>query len=90
MNKPVFDLEEAQVELEQVNNLLRIFSEFCDDECPSEDVNGMSTTSAVVFCARTQQYMSLIGAAQDKIIHMVEQMGTAIENYYNAKKGGVA
>lgn len=84
----LFNLEDAQIELEQVNNLLSIFSEFCNDECPSE--SEVSKLPAMVFCSRIQSRLSLIFAAQDKIIQLAGQMDTAVKSYCEAKKGGAA
>ena len=85
-----FDLEMAQVELECINDLLGIFNEFYGEECPAEDTDKMLSVRAVIFCARTHHYASLINAAQDKLIRLREQMNSAIESYYASKKGGAA
>lgn len=80
-----FDLENARHELGQANDLLEIFSEFCEEECPSKPQNADSA-SAVWFASRIMQYKSLVDAAQSKIVAMTEVMNTAIENYYAEKK----
>lgn len=80
-----FDLEQAQYELEQANNLLEIFSAFCNEECPAEPL-ASAAVEAVSFASRVARYQSLVYAAQDKIIAMTEAMGEAIKSYSEVRK----
>ena len=77
-----FDLEDAQNELETVKNLLGVFQEYFIDECPSDG----DTMGAIVFASRAPQYGSLVSAAWDKIAAMVDEMETAIKEYFSECK----
>ncbi|MGN0678669.1 MAG: hypothetical protein ACI4JS_03300 [Oscillospiraceae bacterium] len=79
MTEMKFDLEDARNELETVKDLLKIFLVFFVEECPSKNGDAINAT---VFAMRASHYRSLVSAACDKVIAMVEQMETAIENYY--------
>lgn len=92
-----FDLENAAIELEEVNNLLGIFNEFVGEECPEKDArNHDAVLAAVIFADRHHSFWSLIKTAQDKIIAMHNEMEAAIEKCFAdkkkeaAKKGGDA
>ncbi len=84
-----FDLEDATHGLEQINDLLCIYKEFVDNECPENDTCGDDAKlAAQLFASRTRQFSCLIDAAQDKIIAICNEMETTIEKYHQSKKKG--
>lgn len=93
MAKFEFDLEQAVLELECVNNLLSVYREFFYDECPeAENCTNEEKIDAFLFAARSRHFFSLIDASQDKIIAMRKEMAAAIEQQYreSKKKAGEA
>ena len=84
-----FDLENAENELECVKDLLNIFREFFDMECPEVDeYDKKSSMSAVLFAKRARHFNSLIEAAQDKVNTIHEAMRTAIDLHFENKQNG--
>lgn len=86
-----FDLESAECELEHINDLLSIFQEFMDSECPLEGESGTDAElAAQLYANRSHMYRNVLYAAQDKIIAMRESMNFAIAKYFekSKKKGG--
>lgn len=85
-----FDLENARIKIKNVMDLLGIFREFFNEECPECDVcNSNTTLDAFVFVKRARCFSSVIDAAHDKVADMYEAMGTAIDKYFeDVKKGG--
>lgn len=88
-----FDLESAEIELEEVNDLLCIYQEFFENECPQEDECGEDAElSARIFAERSYQFRTLIYAAQDKLSRLRKKMKSAIESHFHGdeQKGGDA
>ena len=85
-----FDLETAALELERVNDLLCVYQEFFESECPPEGAKGKEADFAArYFADRSYQFQSVIYAVQDKIIEIHKKMETAIDAYFaSAKKNG--
>ncbi len=85
-----FDLETAELALENINNLLCIFLEFYENECPLEkDFSKYGKDyelSAMVFADRSHQFESLVRAARDKVFELHKDMDAAIKNYFNESK----
>lgn len=85
-----FDLETAELKLECINNLLGVFLEFWEEECPlGETIDKYDrdhVLSALIFTARSHQFESLIRAAKDKVFELRKDMETAIEKYFNESK----
>lgn len=85
-----FDLEEAQCRLKEINSLLNVFQEICVKEFRLKDEH---TRVPLDVAEKIHQYISVIGAAQDKVLALEKEMDTAIENYYaeakRAKASGI-
>ncbi len=81
-----FDLENAEYELENVENLLSVFFGFFNEERPFGEK--IDPTKAIWFTARCKTYESVINAAWDKVHKLRADMEavTCGEN----KKGGEA
>lgn len=82
-----FDLDEAQCRLKEINNLLNVFQEFCVNEFRLKDEH---TRVPLDVAEKIHQYVSVIGAAQDKILALEKEMDTAIENHYAESRRGKA
>lgn len=85
-----FDLEDAELELDNVDNLLSVFWGFFYEERPfGEKSNAAMNTW---FVKRCKIYESVINAAWDKVRKLLIDMETAIEKQYSEsrKKGGEA
>ena len=89
MAKFEFDLESAECELENVENLLSVFFGFFNEERPFG--KKIDATKALYFVDQCKTYESVLHAAWDKIREVRADMETAIEQYYHeSKKGGEA
>lgn len=90
MEKFEFDLEEAEQELDNVENLLSVFWGFFNEERPLEEE--LNTTAALWFVQSCKPYDSVILAAWDKIRKLHAEMESAINNHYHGdkQKGGEA
>ena len=58
----VFDLEDFVINLEQAENLLNVYLEFIDDECPAIENKDTKKESlaAVVYASRTDMFQAVI------------------------------
>lgn len=84
-----FDLEIAEYELKNVENLLSVFFDFFNEERPFGEK--IDPTEAIWFTDRCKTYESVINAAWNKIRKIRADMETAIEQHYHeSKKGGEA
>lgn len=67
----VLDLEDFVINLEQAENLLNVYLEFIDDECPAienKDTKKESlATAAVVYASRTDMFQAVLRACFDII-----------------------
>ncbi len=67
----VLDLEDFVINLEQAENLLNVYLEFIDDECPAienKDTKKESlAAAAVVYAARTDMFQAVLRACFDII-----------------------
>ena len=67
----VLDLEDFVINLEQAENLLNVYLEFIDDECPAienKDTKKESLAAApVVYASRTDMFQSVLRASFDII-----------------------
>lgn len=90
MAKFEFDLEEAENELDNVENLFSVFWGFFNEERPIED--NIDANSAEVFVRGCKPYESVLNAAWDKVRCLRANMEAAIEKHYHSKKskGGEA
>ena len=65
----VLDLEDFVINLEQAENLLNVYLEFIDDECPAienRDTNKESlAAAAVVYALRTDMFQAVLRACFD-------------------------
>ena len=62
-----FDLDDLVINLEQAENLLNVYLEFIDDECPAienKDTNKESL-AAVVYASRTDMFQAVLRACFD-------------------------
>lgn len=86
-----FDLEQAETELDNVEDLLSVFWGFFAEERPfGKEVN---TVSALWFINQCKTYESVVNAAWDKVRKLRADMEAAIEKHYHEagqKKGGEA
>lgn len=86
-----FDLEQAEVELDNAADLLAVFWGFFSEERPfGEDPD---TAAALWFVHQCKIYESVVNAAWDKVRKVRADMEAAIENQYceaKQKKGGEA
>ncbi len=84
-----FDLEQAENELESIEDLLSVFFGFFVEERPFGEVD---TTSALWFVHQCKTYESVVNAARDKVRKVRADMEAAIENHYHGEntKGGEA
>lgn len=83
-----FDLETAEYELENIENLLSVFWGFFNEERPLEEK--ANTTAACLFVTQCKTYESVFVAAWDKVQAIREDMETAIKKQYGSKKDGDA
>lgn len=95
MAKFDFDLEAAASELESATNLLSIFKELVVAECPEITAPKGDVSyefAAKTFSSRTEYFLTLVDAAQDKIVGLCKQMDDAIEAHFcvDNVKGGEA
>lgn len=90
MAKNEFDLEQAEYELDNVEDLLSVFWGFFNEERPFGEK--ADTAEAIWFVKRCKIYESVINAAWDKVRKLRIDMETAIEKQYSEsrKKGGEA
>lgn len=78
-----FDLESLQFELERVADLLGIFQEFVESECPRGGMDKIDSVSAVVFASRADTYTTaIIDTAQEKVLDVVEKLSEIIDDCY--------
>lgn len=86
-----FDLEQAEVELNYVEDLFSVFWGFFVEERPfGEEVD---VAAALWFIHSCKTYESVINAAWDKVRKVRADMEAAIERHYleaKQKKGGEA
>ena len=65
----VFDLEDFVINLEQAENLLNVYLEFIDDECPAIENRDTKKESlaaaAVVYASRTDMFQAVLRACFD-------------------------
>lgn len=85
-----FDLESAEQELENTENLISVFFGFFNEERPVG--KKIDTAEASWFVTQCKIYESVINAAWDKIRKLRADMEIAIEKQYSEseKKGGEA
>lgn len=85
-----FDLEQAEQELDDVENLLSVFWGFFNEERPLDEK--ANTAAALWFVRGCRIYDSVINAAWDKIRKVRVEMESAIESHYHGenRKGGEA
>ena len=81
-----FDLESAVNVLDTASDLLLIYTDFYEAECPTEEkLKSVSPMDALAFASnyaeRSQMYFSLIDTARDKIHKLITQMNEAINAY---------
>lgn len=74
-----FNIENADCELDDVENLLSVFWKFFDQACPD-------TASVARFMQNRNTYGSLFNAAWDKIRLIHADMITAIKQHYHSDK----
>lgn len=86
-----FDLEQAEAELNNVEDLLAVFWGFFNEERPfGEEANA---AAALWFVHQCKTYESVVNAAWDKVRKVRADMEAAIEKQYREaeqKKGGEA
>ena len=65
----VLDLEDFVINLEQAENLLNVYLEFIDDECPTIENRDTKKESlaAVVYASRTDMFQAVLRACFDII-----------------------
>lgn len=90
MAKFEFDLEQAEIALDDVDDLLSVFWSFFVEERPFGDK--VDTAAALWFVDRCGIYESVINAAWDKVRRVRAEMEAAINKGYieSKKKGGEA
>lgn len=76
------DIEEMQIELEKVADLLGIFQDFIEYECPRGSMEKIDRVAAVAFACRANTYTTAIDTARDKVFEVVESMGEFINNHF--------
>jgi hypothetical protein len=64
-----FDLEDFVINLKQAENLLNVYLEFIDDECPAIENRDTKKESlaAVVYASRTDMFQAVLRACFDII-----------------------
>lgn len=64
-----FDLEDFVIKLKQAENLLNVYLEFIDDECPAIENRDTKKESlaAVVYASRTDMFQAVLRACFDII-----------------------
>ncbi len=90
-----FDLESAVNVLDTASDLLLIYTDFYEAECPTEEkLKSVSPMDALAFASnyaeRSQMYFSLIDTARDKIHKLITQMNEAINAYLITKNNSVS
>ena len=90
-----FDIENAAIMLETVNDLLLIYTDFYETECPTkENLKTVSPMDALAFTAgyaeRSRTYFCLIDAACDKIRELIAQLNKVINDYLITKNNSVS
>lgn len=90
MAKFEFDLEQAEMALDDVENLLSVFWGFFAEERPSDE--NAEFTEALWFAQSCKPYESVLNAAWDKVRQVRAEMEAAINKGYieSRKKGGEA
>lgn len=78
MAKNEFDLEQAEYELDNVEDLLSVFWGFFNEERPFGEK--ADTAAAIWFVKRCKIYESIINAAWDKVRSVRAEMMSAINN----------
>ena len=90
-----FDIENAAIMLETANDLLLIYTDFYETECPTEEnLKTVSPMEALAFAAgyaeRSRTYFCLIDAARDKIRELIAQLNKTINDYSTTKSNNVS
>lgn len=90
-----FDIENAISVLETANDLLLIYTDFYETECPTEEnLKTVSPMEALAFAAsyaeRSRTYFCLIDAAHDKIRELTAQLNKAINDHLIGKNNSVS
>lgn len=80
-----FDLEQAEMELNNVDNLLSVFWGFFNEERPLGKADTVANSYFVESC---KTYESVINAAWDKVRQVRANMEAAIEKRYSSPKNG--
>lgn len=90
MAKFEFDLEQAEMALDDAENLLAVFWGFFAEERPSDE--NAELTEALWFAQSCKPYESVLNAAWDKVRKVRADMEATIEQQYreSKKKGGEA
>lgn len=78
-----FDLENCQVELERVRDLLNIFLEFLDYECPPTPELDYKCAS---FAKRAGTFASVLEAAHDKTSTIIKSIDKSINDFYHKQR----
>ncbi len=90
-----FDLESAVNVLDTASDLLLIYTDFYEAECPTEEkIKDISPMDALAFTSsyaeRSRTYFCLIDNARDKIRTLITQMNEAINAYLITKNNSVS
>lgn len=74
-----FDFESRAIELEQAENLISVYLEFVDEECPrTEKYTRDAACAAYTYAERTEMFASILRAAWDTIHKVKEDMNKEV------------
>lgn len=90
-----FDIESAVNVLDTANDLLLIYTEFHELECPTEEkLKAVSPMDALAiasnYAERSWTYFCLIDNARDKICELTKQMNEVINDYLITKHNNIS
>lgn len=76
------DLEDIQVELEKAADLLCIYQDFVEYECPRGSMDKIDKVAAIAYSSRANIYTTAVDTAREKVLDVVEKLSEIIDDCY--------
>ena len=76
-----FDFNELYLELENAKNLIMVYSDFIDNECPASNEDyEQAKIGALCYARRTEMYKSTLSSAVDILIQACKTLDSIVDN----------
>lgn len=81
MTKEIKKINELSLELENAKNLIMVYSDFIDNECPASSEDYVQEKiGALCYARRTEMFRSTLSSAVDILIQACKTLDSIVDN----------